>query len=1061
MALRPWALCLLFSLMLWAENTDAVPCNFNFQPNSSIFNAEVTENSENNYAFFNIPVEGNITEIVLAIIPNNIFTLRDKQLQVANKTALDRETLGETVILALTCKFNDVENRATIAVNILDVNEFDPEFQGTPYKWNISEFSSVSTTFPVPATDKDRGQITYTLDESVPGVEYFEVPLLFKGEISLNKTLKYEDLYARNLTTIALIVKATDSNPSRNATGYTNRTSTATVTVSVIDQDDQPPIFQPKVCSTVADKQLCVNAKYSATVRENVMEESIVFAPAQIRAEDGDKGINAIIKYALLSENDFFEIDASNGQIRMKEVVPSKTQTPEINLQIVAYQDDFQKFTTTTATIKVVTKNESHPAFPEVEYCGHVPNNADVVFATMCNSPNTLQLQVNDADYATGHPIVEYTIVGAGMEHIEINPTGYVLVRSSNLDAGQQYMFDIEAKDIENGDISTTRLTINVQAETTTAPTTTKPPTTTTSATIPVVTTTRHVTANTGSAITNPGGNASPTTRPGGGVSPTTRPGGNVSPTTRPGGNVSPTTRPGGNVSPTTRPGGNPSPTTRPGGDLTTTTRSGGGIITTPRTDGPVSSSNRPESVSPGGGVTPTSNPADIPTGPGISKATTTLSTNPQQSTASNLSRPTGGTTAKTTPHGAISSTTARPGGTGTTVNVPAGSTPQTTQGSHKPPTTMSKPVGSYSTMPSVPGPQSTTAEGSDGSTVTGPQITAGGSDRPTVTGPQPTAGGSDRPTVTGPHPTVGGSDRPTVTGPHPTDGGSNRPTAPDPRPTAGGSDSPTLPDPRPTAGGPEKIYTAQDMAIVGGVLGALLAVALGVIGFLLFKVLSKQKKAVKIEDDAKYGGGGGDDDGGYANSRNGSGQQDDISIADMGRDDDPNMVNYYIHLPKDHMQDTDVDRSSGYNSVSGRPTTPLRDAEEDPAPQPQPRDNPAFAEDAAAVAAAAAAADDEQAIHTKSILVTVNSNEKAANDKAGYKAVWFKDEVIPDGGEAADEADGRAGGVRFDGEPADDAEGKESSGAAAPGSGGPHGLDSSAMHTGGAVAEEDEFAFL
>ncbi|XP_075924634.1 uncharacterized protein LOC116944326 isoform X13 [Petromyzon marinus] len=986
MALRPWALCLLFSLMLWAENTDAVPCNFNFQPNSSIFNAEVTENSENNYAFFNIPVEGNITEIVLAIIPNNIFTLRDKQLQVANKTALDRETLGETVILALTCKFNDVENRATIAVNILDVNEFDPEFQGTPYKWNISEFSSVSTTFPVPATDKDRGQITYTLDESVPGVEYFEVPLLFKGEISLNKTLKYEDLYARNLTTIALIVKATDSNPSRNATGYTNRTSTATVTVSVIDQDDQPPIFQPKVCSTVADKQLCVNAKYSATVRENVMEESIVFAPAQIRAEDGDKGINAIIKYALLSENDFFEIDASNGQIRMKEVVPSKTQTPEINLQIVAYQDDFQKFTTTTATIKVVTKNESHPAFPEVEYCGHVPNNADVVFATMCNSPNTLQLQVNDADYATGHPIVEYTIVGAGMEHIEINPTGYVLVRSSNLDAGQQYMFDIEAKDIENGDISTTRLTINVQAETTTAPTTTKPPTTTTSATIPVVTTTRHVTANTGSAITNPGGNASPTTRPGGGVSPTTRPGGNVSPTTRPGGNVSPTTRPGGNVSPTTRPGGNPSPTTRPGGDLTTTTRSGGGIITTPRTDGPVSSSNRPESVSPGGGVTPTSNPADIPTGPGISKATTTLSTNPQQSTASNLSRPTGGTTAKTTPHGAISSTTARPGGTGTTVNVPAGSTPQTTQGSHKPPTTMSKPVGSYSTMPSVPGPQSTTAEGSDGSTVTGPQI---------------------------------------------------------------------------TAGGPEKIYTAQDMAIVGGVLGALLAVALGVIGFLLFKVLSKQKKAVKIEDDAKYGGGGGDDDGGYANSRNGSGQQDDISIADMGRDDDPNMVNYYIHLPKDHMQDTDVDRSSGYNSVSGRPTTPLRDAEEDPAPQPQPRDNPAFAEDAAAVAAAAAAADDEQAIHTKSILVTVNSNEKAANDKAGYKAVWFKDEVIPDGGEAADEADGRAGGVRFDGEPADDAEGKESSGAAAPGSGGPHGLDSSAMHTGGAVAEEDEFAFL
>ncbi|XP_078463454.1 uncharacterized protein LOC144728057 isoform X35 [Lampetra planeri] len=980
MALRPLVLCLLFSLMLWAEYTDAAPCDFNYTINSTIFNAEVTENSINNSSFFNIPVEGNIPGIVLTLIPNNIFKLQGKQLLVADQTALDRETLGETAILRLTCEFNGLINQARIAVKILDVNEFDPEFQGTPYMWHISEFSSVPMTFPVPAMDGDiSSRITYTLDQSVPGAEYFNIILPYKEDISLVKALKYEVLDALNLTTIQLIVYATDSNPSGNATGYPIRTGTATVTVSVIDQDDQPPIFQPKVCSTVASgTQLCVNAKYSATVRENELETNIVFAPAQIRAEDGDKGINATIKYTLLSDSVFFKIDENNGQISMKEAVPNKT---EITLQIVAYQDDFQKFTITTATIKVVTKNEIRPAFSEEEYCGHVPNNADVIFATMCNSPNILQLQVNDADYAPGeHPIVEYTIVGEGKEHIEIHPNGYVLVRSSNLVAGQEYTFEIEAKDIENGDISQTRLTINVQAETTTAPTTTTPPTTATSATIP--TTTRHVTANTGSAITNPGGNASPTTRPGGGVSPTTRPGGNVSPTTRPGGdvspttrpggNVSPTTRPGGNVSPTTRPGGNPSPTTRPGGDLTTTTRSGGDIITTPRTDGPVSSSNRPESVSPGGGVTPTSNPADISTGSGISKVTTTLSTNAQQSTASTLSRPTGGITAKTTPRGAISSTTARPGGTGTTVNVPEGSTPQTTQGS-------------------------------DGPTVTVPQITAGGSNRPTV------------------------------------------------------------PDPRPTPGGPEKIYTAQDMAIVGGVLGALLAVALGVIGFLLFKVLSKKKKAVKIEDDAHYGGGGGDDDG-YANSRKGSGQQDDISIGDMGRDDDLNMVNHYIHLPKDHMQDTDVDRSSGYNSVSGRPTTPLlEDTEEHSAPPPQPRDNPAFEADAVATTAAAAtaaatAADDEQATHTKSILVTMNSNEKVTNDKAGYKAVWFKDEVIPDGGEAADEADGRAaGGVRFDGEPADDVEGKESSGAAVAGSG----LDSSAMHTGGAVAEDDEFASL
>ena len=103
------------------------------------------------------------------------------------------------------------------------------------------------------------------------------------------KTLKVLDREER--AQYKLSVVATDG-------GTVPLSSTAELTINVLDVDDNCPVFHPKV--------------YNVTIEENLARDTIV---VNVTASDRDVGKNAELQYAIKSEDDQggFTIDPVTG----------------------------------------------------------------------------------------------------------------------------------------------------------------------------------------------------------------------------------------------------------------------------------------------------------------------------------------------------------------------------------------------------------------------------------------------------------------------------------------------------------------------------------------------------------------------------------------------------------------------------------------------------------------------------------------------------------------------------------------------------------------------------
>lgn len=162
-------------------------------------------------------------------------------------------------------------------IPIRDYNDNAPVFIGRPYSTSLSESTPLGSVIDISpniiVNDKDEGRnadVTISCyGEKDPDVcDTFNVA-----------TEKIDD---GNFTVIVKLRKALDfeTRPSYILTllardgAYTNPlTAFATVSVNIVDVQDQPPVFQ--------------NAPYSATIQENMPEDSSVLV---VSAMDGDTG---------------------------------------------------------------------------------------------------------------------------------------------------------------------------------------------------------------------------------------------------------------------------------------------------------------------------------------------------------------------------------------------------------------------------------------------------------------------------------------------------------------------------------------------------------------------------------------------------------------------------------------------------------------------------------------------------------------------------------------------------------------------------------------------------
>lgn len=261
--------------------------------------------------------------------PMDYFLLDPKTGELRTAKPLDKEALPDaTGLINLTIRARELIDGALgsdpltvattqISVTIRDVNDSPPTFNQKEYFISLVENTAVGTPLPldISVRDPDVGQNSiFSLHlEDVSGV--FEIePKLVTGSTQVSirvakGTLDYENPNQRKFI-VLIVAEETQTLPKLS--------STATLTVSITDANDNRPIFEQE--------------SYSTTISETANAGQLI---TTITAKDMDSGLygDQGIRYSLSGTgSELFNVDSITGAItvakcpvdvRIKRFIPN------------------------------------------------------------------------------------------------------------------------------------------------------------------------------------------------------------------------------------------------------------------------------------------------------------------------------------------------------------------------------------------------------------------------------------------------------------------------------------------------------------------------------------------------------------------------------------------------------------------------------------------------------------------------------------------------------------------------------------------------------------------
>uniref|UniRef100_A0A8C5K818 FAT atypical cadherin 1 n=1 Tax=Jaculus jaculus TaxID=51337 RepID=A0A8C5K818_JACJA len=303
----------------------------------SATDADIRSNAEITYALFGSGAEK--------------FRLTPDTGELTTFAPLDRE---EQAVYNFLVKATDGGGRscqATVVLTLEDVNDNAPEFTADPYTITVFENTEPGTLLArVQATDADAGlnrKISYSLVDSAD--RQFSINE-FSGIIQLEKPLDRELQAVYTLT-----LKAVDHGLPRRLT------ATGTVVVSVLDINDNPPVFEYR--------------EYGATVSEDILIGTEVL---QVYAASRDIEANAEITYSIISGNEHgkFSIDSKTGAIFIIDNLDYES-SHEYYLTVEATDGGTPSLSdVATVNVNVTDINDNTPEFSQDTYTAVVSEDA-------------------------------------------------------------------------------------------------------------------------------------------------------------------------------------------------------------------------------------------------------------------------------------------------------------------------------------------------------------------------------------------------------------------------------------------------------------------------------------------------------------------------------------------------------------------------------------------------------------------------------------------------------------------------------------------------------------
>uniref|UniRef100_A0AAQ5XTF7 Cadherin-23 n=1 Tax=Amphiprion ocellaris TaxID=80972 RepID=A0AAQ5XTF7_AMPOC len=402
------------------------------------YHANVVEMSPRNTDVISVlamdPDDGENGTVVYSISPENPFyTINSSTGKIRTSgVTLDRESsnprdaaLMRSIIISAVDRGTPplrASASTTVFVNLLDLNDNDPTFLNLPFVAEVPEGLPIgSSFFRVEDPDEDKnGLITLALQVGMPRLDFSLNTST--GVLTSTAVLDREQIDQYHLRIIAYDA------------GRFPRTSTSTLTVTVLDVNDETPTFNPRV--------------YNVSLKESVPREHTV---ARLSCTDNDAGLNAELSYFITGGNDDgkFSVGFRDGIVRTVVGLDRETQAA-YNLTVEAIDNGpagSRRTGTAIVLVEVQDVNDNRPIFLKNSY-------ETSILESVPRGTSILQVEATDADQGENGRVLYRILTGNSNNLFSIdNQTGLVTrgLRALDRETRSSHMLDVEAYNSDEG----------------------------------------------------------------------------------------------------------------------------------------------------------------------------------------------------------------------------------------------------------------------------------------------------------------------------------------------------------------------------------------------------------------------------------------------------------------------------------------------------------------------------------------------------------------------------------------------------------------------------------
>uniref|UniRef100_A0A673FGG0 FAT atypical cadherin 1a n=1 Tax=Sinocyclocheilus rhinocerous TaxID=307959 RepID=A0A673FGG0_9TELE len=274
---------------------------------------------------------------------------------------------------------------AEVEITVEDVNDNAPQFTSDPYTFTVFENTEINT--PVArlyASDLDTGsnaEVLYSLLDSAGGVFSIDEET---GVVRLDRPLD------RELQSLYILRgSVTDRGSPRRLSSLT------TVSVSILDINDNPPVFERR--------------EYTATIAEDILVGTQVL---RVHAASRDTEAGAELTYSIINGNErgAFRVDPHTGGVFVIEPLDYET-AHEFYLTVEATDGGTPPLSDmATVNINLTDVNDNSPIFNQDIYSAVISEDAELgktvltVMADDADGPSSNQVHFSIIDGNQGSP---------------------------------------------------------------------------------------------------------------------------------------------------------------------------------------------------------------------------------------------------------------------------------------------------------------------------------------------------------------------------------------------------------------------------------------------------------------------------------------------------------------------------------------------------------------------------------------------------------------------------------------------------------------------------------